>query len=277
MESVMRIVGTALARVSSRRTTTLLLVVLTILLSLTSGRTTRAQDDAESPAGGPEGPAPASVVDLVRSSGGIGLTILLLSIAAVALVLEHIITIRRQTMMPPGLAQDLHAHITAGEFRQAEQACKLRPSYLSYVVLAGLQEVRMGYAAVEKGMENASQEQAARLFRKVEYLALIGNIAPMLGLLGTVYGILLAFKRVAESEGMALAADLADGVYLALVTTVEGLVVAIPTLSAFAIFRGRVEQLASEVNILAERVFVNYKHGATNRPLGLTEDDAKGE
>ena len=111
---------------------------------------------------------------------------------------------------------------------EAEQLCKHRPSYLSYVVLAGLQEIRVGYDAVEKAMEDASQEQSARLFRRVEYLAVIGNIAPMLGLLGTVYGILLAFKKLADTPGAADAARLADGIYLALVTTVEGLIVAIP-------------------------------------------------
>lgn len=132
-------------------------------------------------------------------------------------------------------------------------------------MLAGLQEVRIGYSAVEKAMEDASQEQAARLFRKVEYLALVGNIAPMLGLLGTVYGLVLAFKKVAESRGTALAADLADGIYLALVTTVMGLVVAIPALSAYAIFRSRIEQLASEVNVLAEQIYINYKRGRLAR------------
>lgn len=204
------------------------------------------------------------VLDLLRASGSIGVAIALLSVAAVALILEHILTIRRGTLMPRGLAQDLHASITANEFTKAEQACKLRPSYLSYVVLAGLQEVRIGYEAVEKAMEDASQEQAARLFRKVEYLALIGNIAPMLGLLGTVYGLVLAFKKVAETPG-AGPAELADGIYLALITTVMGLVVSIPALSAYAIFRNRVEQLAGEVNLLAEQIFNNYKRSRYSR------------
>lgn len=209
--------------------------------------------------------AGSSVWELIYASGWVGLAIILLSVAAVALVLENVAVIRRKGLIPPGLPEDLHAHITAGEFALAEQACKLRPSYLAYVVLAGLRETRMSYEAVERAMESASQEQASRLARRIEYLALIGNIAPMLGLLGTVYGILLAFKKVAESQGTAVAADLADGVYLALVTTVEGLVVAIPTLGAYAILRSRLEQFAGEINVLAERVFVNFKHGGHGR------------
>lgn len=217
----------------------------------------------------------AAVWEMVRASGWIGALIVLLSVTSLSLVLEDLLVIRRKSLMPPGLAQDLHARVTAGEYALAQNDCKLRPSYLSYVVAAGLREVKIGYGAVEKAMENASQEQAARLFRKVEYLALIGNIAPMLGLLGTVYGILLAFKKVAESQGAALAVDLADGVYLALVTTVEGLIVAIPTLSAYAIFRSRIEQFASEVNTKAESIFADYKHGRKARAARPSEREVE--
>ena len=143
---------------------------------------------------------PDTIWTLVEASGSIGAMIILLSVAGLALILEHALTIRRSVLIPKGLPEELHSHITQDEFAKAEQLCKLRPSYLSYVVLSGLQEVRISYRAVEKAMEDASQEQAARLFRKVEYLALIANIAPMLGLLGTVYGILLAFKKIAETQ-----------------------------------------------------------------------------
>lgn len=242
-------------------------------LALVPRALAQTQDDARRPAsektenGAPEEGSrrPASVWDLLLSSGVVGLAIVCLSVAAMALAIDHALTLRRKVLMPPGLASELHARISAGEFAMAEQDCKLRPSYLAYVVLAGLQEVSAGYPAVEKAMEDASQDQAGRLFRKIEYLALIGNLAPMLGLLGTVYGILLAFKRVAETQGTAVAADLADGVYLALVTTVEGLVVAIPSLGAYAIFRNRVEQLAGDVGRLAEQVFADFKRNTRAR------------
>ena len=218
----------------------------------------------KSPAAVPAGTG-KDLLDLMRASGGIGVVLVLLSVAAVALFFEHLATIRRGALMPEALVNDLHAQVSASDMSQAEQTCVDHPSYLAVVVLAGLREVRFGYAAVEKAMEDASGDQAARLFRKVEYLALIASIAPMLGLLGTVYGLVLAFKHVAESQGTASAADLADGIYLALITTVMGLIVAIPTLSAYAIFRIRVEQLASEANLLAERMFMNYKRSRLRR------------
>jgi biopolymer transport protein ExbB len=220
---------------------------------------------------------PDTIWTLVEASGSIGAMIILLSVAGLALILEHALTIRRSVLIPKGLPEELQSHITQDDFVKAEQLCKLRPSYLSYVVLSGLQEVRIGYRAVEKAMEDASQEQAARLFRKVEYLALIANIAPMLGLLGTVYGILLAFKKIAETQGAAVAADMAGGVYLALVTTVEGLLVGIPALGAYAIFRARVEQLSSEVGLVAEQVFNNYKRSRAVKKLARREANSRDD
>ena len=124
---------------------------------------------------------------------------------------------------------------------------------------AGLSEVDGGYSAVEKAMEDAIAEQTARLYRKIEYLSVIGNIAPMLGLLGTVIGMIVAFREVASTQGAARAADLAEGIYLALVTTVEGLLVAIPSLAAFAVFRNRVDQLVAETTYAAQHAVTPFK------------------
>ena len=241
-------------------TTAALVILFTIAVTLLFAQNPVPPASAEASEKTPE-----TVWTLIEASGPIGAIIILLSVAGLALIIEHALTIRRGALIPKLLPAELHKQITAGEYAEAEALCKQQPSYFSYVVLAGLQEVRLGYRAVEKAMEDASHEQASRLFRKVEYLALIANIAPMLGLLGTVYGILLAFKTIAETQGAAVASDLAGGVYLALVTTVEGLVVGIPALGAYAIFRSRVEQLASEVGLVAEQVFNNYKRSRVMR------------
>jgi biopolymer transport protein ExbB len=80
----------------------------------------------------------------------------------------------------------------------------------------------------------------------------IGNIAPMIGLLGTVFGMIFAFQEVADTQGAARAAELASGIYQALVTTVGGLIVAIPSLAAFAVFRNRVDQFIAETGKQAQ-------------------------
>ena len=127
------------------------------------------------------------------------------------------------------------------------------------MLIQGLAEVEGGWSAVEKALEDATAEQSARLFRKLEYLSVLANIAPMVGLLGTVVGMIMAFKQVAETQGSAGAGDLAEGIYTALVTTVAGLLIAIPSLGAFAIFRSRVDQFVAEAAYLALHVFAPLK------------------
>jgi biopolymer transport protein ExbB len=208
---------------------------------------------------------------MVKASGWVGALIILLSVAAVALVIEHLMTIRPAVLMPPGLAEEVRQLLSDGKLTPARQRCQTAPSFLGYVLEAGLAEVDGGWSAVEKAMEDAAADQSARLFRRIEYLSVIANIATMLGLLGTVMGLVIAFREVAETQGAARAADLAEGIYLALVTTVEGLLVAIPSLGAFAMFRNRVDQLVAEVAYVAQHVVAPLKRGsAAGRSPGPT-------
>ena len=107
-------------------------------------------------------------------------------------------------------------------------------------------------------MEDASQHQAARLYRKLDYFTVIGTISPMLGLLGTVWGMILAFMEF-EVKANPQPSELAPGIYRALVTTLQGLCVAIPSLAAYAILRNRVDELIAQTTILAERCFTTLK------------------
>jgi biopolymer transport protein ExbB len=178
-------------------------------------------------------------------------------------VFEHVMTLRRKEIMPPHLAEEVRRLVSEGRLAEAEQLCRDTPSFLSFVLLNGLAEVEGGWQSIEKALEDATAEQSARLFRRIEYLSVIGNIAPMLGLLGTVTGMIGAFQTVARTQGTAGAGDLARGIYEALVTTVGGLVIAIPALGAFAIFRNRVDQLVAEAAYLAQHAFTPVKRRRT--------------
>jgi biopolymer transport protein ExbB len=194
--------------------------------------------------------APETVLEIVFSGGWVGITIMVLiilcSVAALALAVEQLVTLRASSLMPPGLGDRVQQQLAAGNLKGAFQACDAQPSFLAFLLRASLAEAESGWTAVEKALEDATAEQTARLMRRVEYLAVIGGIAPMLGLLGTVVGLTFAFHEVASTEGVARASDLADGIYHALVSTVGGLVVAIPAMAMYAAFRNRVDQLAAE-------------------------------
>ena len=198
------------------------------------------------------------MLQIIFAGGAFGIAIMVsiiaLSMTACYLVIDHLLTIRRQELVPETLQAELIEHFTRGQIAAAESACQARPSFLSFIMLQGLAERDGGWPAVEKAFEDALAEQAAALLRKIEYLSVIGNIAPMLGLLGTVTGMIMAFRQVAVSQGAAGAGDLAEGIYQALVTTVGGLVVAIPSLGAYAILRNRVDQLVAEATYVVQHV-----------------------
>ena len=164
--------------------------------------------------------------------------------------------------MPEGLGDRVRQSLMTGDLKGAKEACGAQPSLLSFVLLHGISEMEFGWNAVEKSLEDALAEQSARLFRKIEYLSVIGNIAPMVGLLGTVIGMIFAFQQVAVTQGLASAPQLAQGIYQALVTTVGGLIVAIPSIGAFAIFRNRVDQLVAEAAYMAQHVFAPLRRKA---------------
>ena len=184
------------------------------------------------------------------------------SLTSIALIVEHCITIRRSVLVPELSVAQIKTMFDERRFREALEFCQSDPSFVSGVVHAGLIEAANGYDAMENAMEDATGERTARLYRKIEWLNLLGNVAPMLGLWGTIWGMMVAFGTIEARGGKANPADLAGGIMVALVSTFCGLIVAIPALAAYGIFRGRIEQLSMEAALVAEELLANFKPSA---------------
>lgn len=203
------------------------------------------------------------LLTILLSGGAVGVAILLvlfaLSVAAAYLVFDQVMSLRRRELLPDGVSDGLRQSLLTGRLAEADAVCRRNPSVLSVVLLTGLAEIESGWRDVEKAVEDSLAEQSARLMRRIEYLSVIGNIAPMVGLLGTVTGMIFAFQRVATTRGAAGAGDLAEGIYQALVTTVGGLIVAIPSLAAYAVCRNRVDALIAEVAYQAQHALSPIK------------------
>jgi len=208
--------------------------------------------------------------EIVFSGGvtGIAIMVLLLalSLTAAYLVFDQWMALRRNEVLPAGLAEAVRQALLTGRLADADAACRRSPSVLGFVLHNGLTELELGWSHVEKAVEDALAEQSSRLMRRIEYLSVIGNIAPMVGLLGTVTGMIFAFQEVAFSQGSAGAGDLAEGIYQALVTTVGGLVIAIPSLGAFAIFRNRVDGLIAEAAYESQHALGPIKRRPSSKP-----------
>lgn len=193
------------------------------------------------------------------ASGLIGLVIIILSVVAVGFIIEHAISIRKERLMPEAVLQQLEEMIHQGRYAEATEFCRDPKNYslATDVILAGLERYQgseFGFAEYKSAVEEAGEDNTARLYRKTDVLNVIAAIAPMLGLLGTVQGMILAFNQLADTRRVATPAVLADNISLALVTTFEGLVVAIPAMVAFSYFRNRIDSIVSECGKRVERI-----------------------
>jgi biopolymer transport protein ExbB len=122
--------------------------------------------------------------------------------------------------------------------------------------LERFQSSEFGFAEYRTAVEEAGEDFTGRLYRKTEVLNVIGSIAPMLGLLGTVVGMIEAFNTIAARQGMARPEELAGGIGQALITTLLGLFVAIPTMVAFSFFRNKIDSLVAEAGKRIERMML---------------------
>ncbi|OPZ57497.1 MAG: Biopolymer transport protein ExbB [Deltaproteobacteria bacterium ADurb.Bin510] len=126
--------------------------------------------------------------------------------------------------------------------------CDENPSPMSEVIKAGIRRLGHGYEAVEKGIEDAGGREVYKMKRSLRPLSAMAAIEPLLGLLGTVYGLIVCFEGAYASQGQNKAENLAKGIYEAMVTTAAGLTVAIPILIVFQILASKVDSLVDSMD-----------------------------
>ncbi len=241
---------------STRNRLFVLLMLAAIALVATLSGTAAAQGPA--PAGKSATDAPLTIEGVFREAGAVGLVTVALSIAMVAIIIENFVTIRRGSLMPRGLAEQLQQLLRDSQLKPAEDTARQSDCLLGDMVAAGIGDAPLGYARVEKAMEDVCARQTARFMRRIEYLAVIGTVAPMLGLLGTVWGVMVAFLEFTGKANVQVT-ELAPGIAHALVNTFIGLCVAIPAFGFYGYLRNRIEELVAITAEAAEWVFSEYK------------------
>jgi biopolymer transport protein ExbB len=187
--------------------------------------------------------------------------IILLSFVSTFFVIEHAITISKAKLTPELVVTEIESRIARGEIDDAIEFCRMPENFClsSEVILAGLERYRgsdFGFAEYKSAVEEAGEDETSRLYRKTEVLGVIGAIAPMLGLTGTVLGMITAFNAIADAGGQAKPDELAGGIGQALITTLLGLLVAIPTMVAYSYFRNKIDSLVAEAGKRIERVMM---------------------
>ena len=225
------------------------------------------EDMPAGPAEGTKGkaagtPAPTkTILQTIYDGGWIGGVIIVLSFIAVGFIVEHFLTIRKQRLMPENVLTQVEQLISQGDIAGAADYCRDPRNYslASDVILAGLERFQgseFGFAEYKSAVEEAGEEFTAKLYRKTDVLSVIGAIAPMLGLFGTVEGMMESFNTIAAKGGMARPDELAGSIGKALVTTWLGLLVSIPAMVAFSYFRNKIDSIVSECGKRVERVLM---------------------
>jgi biopolymer transport protein ExbB len=189
--------------------------------------------------------------------------IIAMSIASLALAIEHFVTIRRDKLAPPELVDEIEAMFEEEEYQEALELCESEPNFLTNLLAAALPKINAGHAAMEKAIEDASGEESLKLQVKISGISLISNIAPMLGLYGTVLGMIGAFNEITRLGAAVTPSDLSNGVSVALITTLFGLMVAIPGLFFFFLFKNRVIKSTIEITAIAADLIERFRPQAS--------------
>ena len=223
--------------------------VMALLLLMSAGTAfAQAKDDA-----------PKSLGDIIVGGGVIGWVIILLSVISLALAIEHFVTVRRDKIVPPELIDEVEALFEEEEYQEALELCEAEPNFLTNILAAGLPKINAGFEAMEKSMDEVAEEETIKLHQKIGWLSLIGNIAPMLGLFGTVYGMIQAFNEITRLGANVTPKDLSAGISTALITTLFGLFVAMPALFFFFLFRNKVIKVSLEVTAIAADLVERFR------------------
>lgn len=185
--------------------------------------------------------------------------LLLLSMVSLGLMGMLTLTNQRKSFVPDGVVSEVRKLMTAGKFREAVEITSADESFFSRCLNPALREASHGFSAVVRALEEASDEQATVRLRKVEYLNILAQVSPMIGLFGTVWGMILAFHAIVVAGGNANPVLLAGGIGTALTTTFWGLIIAIPALSAYALIRNRIDELSTDATRAAEELLNEFR------------------
>lgn len=212
---------------------------------------------ASTPAGAPvSGVMPATgghesttLWQLIKSGGWSMIVLGLLSMVAMALIVYDFMTLKPEVKAPQRFFEDLIERIESGDLKSAQQLCRRHDNILSSIALAGLERTIKGRVIVREAMENAGRKEVSKLWQNISYLGDIATIAPLMGLLGTVLGMIQAFNVISYAGASLKPIMLVGGISKALVTTAAGLIIAVPVLSVYSYFRGIVQEISDRVEM----------------------------
>jgi biopolymer transport protein ExbB len=205
-----------------------------------------------------EGSAPPKRKSLLmwalEASGPIGVFLLFLSVYFTAVVIRLFMELRLSEAVPPPLVEKLEVAIRDKKFQEAYDACRDSESYLARLVRTGIANLPNGRPEAKDSMNAMTDEIVTGMEARISYLAIIGQLGPMIGLVGTIWGMIMSFQEIATAAGSQPKPEkVAEGISTALFITLEGVSLSVPAIFFFAYFRNRIAVLTMEATKVADR------------------------
>lgn len=226
----------------------------------------RLQNPAVDPNAQPTDPAALPRIEesffsrMVRTSGIFGFLILLIGLVMVFLIFIDMLELRRENYLPDPFLEHFEHLLNEKNYQAAYEAAKTNDSFIGRVLAGGMARINGGYDDVLQGMQEAGDEEALAMEHSIGYLGLIASVAPMIGLLGTVYGMALSYHQVASAASLTIRPyELGDGIAMALFTTLQGLAVAIPAMISHTLFRNRLAKFVMEAGHIGEQLLRRFQ------------------
>lgn len=184
---------------------------------------------------------------------------LVISFTFVAFLVMNLLGLRRDAVCPPHLIEAFEANLNEKRFQEAFDLAKNDESMLGQMLAAGMQNLQQGYDKALDAMGQIGEDENMKLEHRLSFLSLVGSIAPMVGLLGTVDGMVQSFMVIAASDTQPKPSKLAEGISMALITTLVGLVLAIPAIIAFNMLKNRLSRLVMETGQAASNLMGRFE------------------
>ncbi|MEM8732649.1 MAG: MotA/TolQ/ExbB proton channel family protein [Planctomycetota bacterium] len=205
--------------------------------------------------------APSNLLAWTFQALGIPYTVIFfaLSITLLTLIVMNILASRQDNICPPDLIEGVEQQLGEGNAQGAAELIRTDESFLGQVVAAGLSKLDRGHSQAIESMQEVGEEETMKMDHNLSYMALIGNISPMIGLFGTVQGMIAAFRTIATSGSTPKPSQLAMDISTALFTTLAGLAIAIPAIAVYNILRNRVQRLTMQVGVTSEELLERFE------------------
>jgi biopolymer transport protein ExbB len=192
------------------------------------------------------------------------LIFLIISMSLFALIVMNILAVRQENICPVGLIEGVEQTLAENNLAAAVELVRSDESVLGQVVTAGLGRLDRGFDHAIEAMQEVGEDQTMKLEHRLSYVALIGNISPMIGLLGTVQGMIAAFTVIATSTSTPKPSKLAEGISTALFTTLVGLMIAIPAIAIYNVLRNRMQRMVLETGTASESLLERFEQAGRN-------------